>query len=57
MSINRTDNVRINVTLSRVRVTTITVKKIYILHILSVSVALVTQHSIRMHYITLPSVA
>jgi hypothetical protein len=36
MNINRTDNVRINVTLRRVRVTIAAVQKQEVLHILSV---------------------
>ena len=38
---------RYNVTLRRVHVTTVAVEKQWVLHILSVSVALVTQHVMR----------
>jgi hypothetical protein len=50
-------NVRINVTLRRVRVTVVAVEKQYVLNILSVSVALVIQHAKRMRHVVLPSVA
>jgi hypothetical protein len=46
-----------NETLRRVRVTTVAVEEQYVLHILSVSVALVTQHAKRMRRIILSSVA
>ena len=43
--LNKTGNVRINVTLRRVREITVAVEKQAVLHILSVYVALVTQHA------------
>jgi hypothetical protein len=54
---NRTDNIRINVTLRRVRVTIVDVQKQYVLHILSVSVVLGIQHAMPMRHIILSSVA
>ena len=45
-----------NVTLRRVSVKTVAVKKQYVLHVLSVFVALVIQHAKRKRRIILPSV-
>ena len=50
---NKTGNVRINVTLGRAGVTTVTPEKQEILHVLSVSVALVIRHAKRMPRITM----
>ena len=52
-----TGGARTNVTLRRVRVTTVAVQKHEVLHILSVCVALVIQHAKRMHRIILSSVS
>ena len=46
-------NVHINVTMRRVRATIVAVEKQYALHILSVSLALVIHHAIRMRYIAI----
>jgi hypothetical protein len=53
----KTGNVRVNVTVRRVRITIVAVEKQYILHILSVTIALVIQHAMRMRRIILSSVA
>jgi hypothetical protein len=56
---NKTGNARIHVTLRCLCVTIVAVEKQYALHILSLylSVALITQHAMRMCYLTLSSVA
>jgi len=56
--LNKAGNVHINTTLKHVRIPIIAVGKQWVLlHILSVSKALVTQHAKRMHHIILSSVA
>jgi hypothetical protein len=50
---SKTGNVRVNVTLRRVSVTVVEVEKQYVLHILSVFVALGSQHAIRMCHIVI----
>jgi hypothetical protein len=50
-------DVRINITVRLVRITIVAVEKQYVLHILSVSVALVIHHAYRMRRIILSSVA
>ena len=52
--IYKTDSVRINVTLRRVRITTVAVEKQEVLH-MSVCLALITRHAKRMRHIILSS--
>jgi hypothetical protein len=54
---NKTGDVYINLTLRGVRVTTVVVEKQKVLHILSVSAALVMEHAMRMRRIILSPVA
>jgi hypothetical protein len=51
ISLHKTGNLCINVTLWRVRLTVVAVEKEYVLHILSMSVAMVIQHALRMRRI------
>jgi hypothetical protein len=54
---NRAGSVRVSVTLGRVHVVAIVVEKQYVLHIPSVSVAVVIQHTVRMRRFILSYVA
>ena len=54
---NKTGNILINVTLRRVRVTTVAEQKQEVFHAMSVSVALVIQHAKRKHRTIFSSVA
>jgi len=58
MERNKTGNVRINATIMRVRVTTLAVENLYVLHTLSVRVvALVMQNATRKRSTVLSSMA